>query len=170
MEAALAHSSFSCSAFCRCRASCQAPSRATHCFLTVDEVACRPGLGLMGCPGVGKFCSDLATVASFAWFLSRRKREAKREGYTRFSESIGSLSWEQATGFCGLNLVSGRWRHPVRDLSPALGIRSPFQSCSERQICFIEERRRGEWFLKISVNYLLGAQAVPDRLPCQRIW
>ncbi|XP_077708899.1 uncharacterized protein LOC144286218 [Canis aureus] len=41
-----------CSAFCRCRASCQAPSRATHCFLTVDEVACRPGLGLMGCPGV----------------------------------------------------------------------------------------------------------------------
>lgn len=60
-------------------------------------------------------------------------------------------------------------RHPVRDLSPALGTLSPFQSCSERQICFIEWRRRDEWFLKISVNYLLGAQAVPDRLPCERI-
>lgn len=60
-------------------------------------------------------------------------------------------------------------RHPVGDLSPALGILSPFQSCSERQICFIEGRRRGEWFLKISVNYPLGAEAVPDRLPRQRI-
>lgn len=53
----------------------------------------------------------------------------------------------------------------VRDLSPALGILPPFQSCSERQVCFIEGRRRAEWFLKISVNYLLGAQAVPDKAP-----
>lgn len=54
-------------------------------------------------------------------------------------------------------------RDSLRDLSPPLGILPPFQSCSERQACFIEERWRGEWFSKISVNYLLGAQTVPDK-------
>lgn len=60
-------------------------------------------------------------------------------------------------------------RDSVRNLSPPLGILPPFQNSSERQACFIGGRRRGEWFLKISVNYLLGAQAVPDKPPCQKI-
>lgn len=54
-------------------------------------------------------------------------------------------------------------RASVRDLYPPLGFLPPFQSCSERQVCFIEGRWRSEWFSKISVNYLLGAQTVPDK-------
>lgn len=43
-----------------------------------------------------------------------------------------------------------------------LGTLTPLLELSERQVCFIEGRRRAEWFFKIIVNYLLGAQAVPD--------
>lgn len=67
-----------------------------------------------------------------------------------------------ATAFGGLNSVSGT-EGLSQDLSPPLGILPPFQSCSERQACFIEGRWRREQFSKISVNYLLGAQTVPDK-------